>query len=146
MTRFEVYTGSVSRAMQCLSTFCGHFQKLYITARTLLGTVVEFDTSSVCLSRKLFRVYDLVTILENRVVKLVCTCSADHERDWPPCNSSSFFRVDNQCTECEKQQQQQHFAQSGDGRGSRPRNTLVGQVSTETGTSVFSSRVRQYAK
>ena len=86
MTGFEVYTGSVSRAMQRLSTSCGQFQKLYITARTLLGTVVEFDTSSVGLSRKLFRVYDHVTIVEYRAEKLVCTCSADHERDWPPCN------------------------------------------------------------
>ena len=37
----------------------------------LLGTVVEFDTSSVCLNRKLFRVYDPVTLLEYRVEKLV---------------------------------------------------------------------------
>ena len=32
-------------------------------------------------------------------------CSADHERDWPPCKVV-FFRVGNQCAECEKQQQQ----------------------------------------
>ena len=31
-------------------------------------------------------------------------CSADHERDWPPCKLV-FFRVGNQCAECEKQQQ-----------------------------------------
>ena len=30
-------------------------------------------------------------------------CSADHEQDWPPCKSS-FFRVGNQCAECEEQQ------------------------------------------
>ena len=30
--------------------------------------------------------------------------SADHERDWPPCKVV-FFRVGNQCAECEKQQQ-----------------------------------------
>ena len=77
--------------MQRLSTFCGHFQKLYITARTLLGTVVEFDTSYACLSRKLFRVYDPVTRLEYRVEKLVCTCSADHERDWPRVIKVVFF-------------------------------------------------------
>ena len=65
--------------------------KSYITARTLPGTVVEFDTFSVYLGRKLFRVYDPVTRLEYRVEKLVCTCSADHERDWPPCNSSFLF-------------------------------------------------------
>ena len=34
-------------------------------------------------------------------------CSADHERDWPPCKVV-FFRVGNQCAECEKQQQQQY--------------------------------------
>ena len=28
-------------------------------------------------------------------------CSADHERDWPPCKV--IFRVVNQCAECEKQ-------------------------------------------
>ena len=33
------------------------------------------------------------------------SCSADHERDWPPCKV--VFRVGNQCAECEKQQQQQ---------------------------------------
>ena len=32
-------------------------------------------------------------------------CSADHERDWPPCKV--VFRVGNQYAECEKQQQQQ---------------------------------------
>ena len=37
----------------------------------LLGTVVEFEYSTVCLSRKLFRVYDPVTRLEYRVEKLV---------------------------------------------------------------------------
>ena len=57
--------------MQRLSTFCGDFQRLYITARTLVGTVVEFDTSSVWLSRKLFRVYNPVTGLEYRVKKVV---------------------------------------------------------------------------
>ena len=31
-------------------------------------------------------------------------CSADHERDWPPCKVV-FFRVANQCAECENQQQ-----------------------------------------
>ena len=31
-------------------------------------------------------------------------CSADHERDWPPCKA--VFRVGNQYAECEKQQQQ----------------------------------------
>ena len=30
-------------------------------------------------------------------------CSADHERDWPPCEV--VFRVGNQYAECEKQQQ-----------------------------------------
>ena len=35
-------------------------------------------------------------------------CSADHERDWPPCKVV-FFRVGNQCAECEKQQQQQQY-------------------------------------
>ena len=35
-------------------------------------------------------------------------CSADHERDWPPCKVVFlFFRVGNQYAECEKQQQQQ---------------------------------------
>ena len=33
-------------------------------------------------------------------------CSADYERDWPPCKI--VFRVGNQYVECEKQQQQ-HF-------------------------------------
>ena len=33
-------------------------------------------------------------------------CSADHERDWPPCKV--VFRVGNHCAEYEKQQQQQH--------------------------------------
>ena len=32
-------------------------------------------------------------------------CSADHEREWPPCKV--VFRVGNQYAECEKQQQQQ---------------------------------------
>ena len=32
-------------------------------------------------------------------------CSADQERDWPPCKVVfCFFRVGNQCAECEKQQ------------------------------------------
>ena len=31
-------------------------------------------------------------------------CSADHERDWPPCKE--VFRIGNQCAECEKQQKQ----------------------------------------
>ena len=35
-------------------------------------------------------------------------CSADHERDWPPCKVV-FFRVGNQCAECEKQQQQSWY-------------------------------------
>ena len=39
-------------------------------------------------------------------------CSADHERDWPPCKVV-FFRVGNQCAECEKQQQQQQIGKSG---------------------------------
>ena len=30
-------------------------------------------------------------------------CSADHERDWPPCKV--VFRVGNQYAECDKQQQ-----------------------------------------
>ena len=35
-------------------------------------------------------------------------CSADHERDWPPCEVVfCFFRVGNQYAECEKQQQLQ---------------------------------------
>ena len=33
-------------------------------------------------------------------------CSADHERDWPPCKV--VFSGCNQYAECEKQQQQQH--------------------------------------
>ena len=45
--------------------------KSYVTARTFLGTVVEFDTSSVCLSRQLFRVFDPVTRLEYRVENLL---------------------------------------------------------------------------
>ena len=32
-------------------------------------------------------------------------CSANHERDWPPCKV--VFRVGNQYAECEKEQQQQ---------------------------------------
>ena len=48
-------------------------------------------------------------------------CSADHERDWPPCKVV-FFRVGNQCAECEKQQQQQRFdifpPRLGDAKGS----------------------------
>ena len=33
------------------------------------------------------------------------SCSADHERDWPPCKVvSSLLRVGNQCAGCEKQQ------------------------------------------
>ena len=39
-------------------------------------------------------------------------CSADHERDWPPCKV--VFRVGNQYAECEKQQQQQQQQQSGE--------------------------------
>ena len=34
--------------------------------------------------------YDPVTRLEYRVEKLVCACSADHERDWPPCKVVFF--------------------------------------------------------
>ena len=37
---------------------------------------------------------------------LFFSCSADHERDWPPCKVV-FFRVGNQCAECKKLQQQQ---------------------------------------
>ena len=39
-------------------------------------------------------------------------CSADHERDWPPCKVV-FFRVGNQCAEYEKQQQQKIFVGVG---------------------------------
>ena len=34
-------------------------------------------------------------------------CSADHERDWPPCKVVFFGLATNACVECEKQQQQQ---------------------------------------
>ena len=39
-------------------------------------------------------------------------CSADHKRDWPPCKVV-FFRVGNQCAECEKQQQQHTYIHTG---------------------------------
>ena len=44
------------------------------------------------------------------------SCSADHERDWPP-RKVVFFRVGNQCAECEKQQQQQLLTQCNYSRG-----------------------------
>ena len=37
-----------------------------------------------------------------RLILFSFPCSADHERDWPPCKV--VFRVGNQYAECEKQQ------------------------------------------
>ena len=40
-------------------------------------------------------------------------CSADHERDWPPCKKVLLlvvFRVDNQCADCDKQQPHNNHA------------------------------------
>ena len=53
------------------------------------------------------------------------SCSADHERDWPPCNVVFSGWQSKRYAECEKQQQQQ--------RGRRlPRGATAKPVSRET--------------
>ena len=65
-------------------------------------------------------------------------CSADHERDWPPCKVLVVFRVGSQCAECEKQQQSSFF-------GLATNNTLNVKNNSSEGLGAFRFFFKQHA-